>query len=510
LDARRFSGEAVAYGLGNGLEAFAALAVMPFLGRYLAPAELGVADVITATAGLIIIFVALMGDHALARYYYDEEGADRRRLAFTHLCLLLGTGSTAIVLSALFIAHFSGPHFVIVDKLIASLGMLVHRADAIADRIIQFSLPEKIAWIFALLHAPLRVVLEHLGSLLRLRHEPGRHLVLMSVMIAVTAVLTISMLVSGAGVRSIFFARFAGVTIALFTVIWYVRRLYAFPPRMGMLRRALRFQAPLVPAVLAYWIMLQSPRYIIGVLSSSASEIGFYGVGVRFSYIVSLLSITAQMVWLPYAMGIKDREEAPAILGQGLLYFVAINVVIIAPFSYFSIEAVQLLLGPRYLPGAVTVPVMMMAAVMAGLLAVQFAQLSIAEKPRWFLYAYIFGSLTLIVLGFLLVPELGSLGASLASLAGYAVTATIVYLSAQHFFRVSVPPFRFAALIALWLAAGITAFMLTIHRPTLGPLWILRSVLTLGTWGCAALILGPEHLTRLVGFVQRAISGRNA
>ena len=166
MNLRRFSSEVVFYGASNGLDAMTQFLVLPFLGRYLLPAELGIADVIGASASLAIL---------------SSSGSTWTRhssATITKARTKPGTASPARTWA------ISSPTERYSSSWVERL-LITFRAD----------ISEPMAWTFALLAVPLKAVSDHLATLLRLQHEPKRHFSLMTTRTLVIAAVTLLLLV---------------------------------------------------------------------------------------------------------------------------------------------------------------------------------------------------------------------------------------------------------------------------------------------------------------------------
>lgn len=477
MSIRRMTGEAFAYTVGNVFEASAGVVVTAVIGRYLAPAELGIADVITATTGIVYFFVCINLDQALIRYYYDGTDDDRTRLATTHLVFTTANGVLMIALGVLLVHQFR--------ELLA----------------------EHAAWVCALVMVSVLALVDHVTTLLRLRHEPTHHVAVVAVRGTGWA-LFVSLLLVGwnAGVISLFAGRLIGASAALVVGFRWLRHAYARRGNLSLALRSARFALPTVPAGLASWAMLHAPRYFLA-LGASYEEVGYYGIGVRISYLISLVGVGISMAWSPFIMGIKDQPESRATLGRGLLYFTVFNVAVVIPFIVLAREVVHVLVGPTYLPASGLVGPMVVATMLSNIALFLFVQISIAERTYWQSLSYFAGVFVMGVFNVVLVPRWQSTGAVYATLAGQIVIVSVMFAVAQRFVRMPVPAGRMVA--ALGIVAAMLGLALWVARTgeISGGTLAVKFLLVVFGWGACVAVVGPKEMRSLVA-LGRSIFAR--
>ena len=489
MNIRRFGGEAFVYGMSNGLDAVSSFVILFFLGRYLTPAELGVSEIITATGSLMLMVAGLNMDHALTRYYYDEPPEGQHSLASTHAVYIAITGGFMAVVGSLTVYGF--------------------RSDFVEHQ----------AWVLGFLLIPIRGIGDHITALLRIRHEPGRHFVFMTVrMLAITGITLYALISLDEGITSIYLGRtIAGVLAAVVIACW-LKKAYSWKIDTAQLRRSLRFAVPMIAASLAYWGMLHSPKYVLKFLSPTMDDVGYYGVGVRLSYVLSFLGLAVSMAWNPFAMSIKDTKGAGKTLGRGTLYFMVINVVIIVPFTAFSQEIVRGLMGPGWTAAADTVGPAMMAAMMANMVLMFFVSLSIAEKTRWISWSNVLGGGVMAILSIAVIPIVSrhyDHGAAtvmaICTFAGETAAVGMMYVTAQRSFPIQVSLIRLIWVAAIPLTVYILSFGIKHLQTTpFDPFPLtLKAGLTVTGWGLCLLVLGPGEVKSATNLCRDILTRRN-
>jgi len=274
-----------------------------------------------------------------------------------------------------------------------------------------------------------------------------------------------------------------------------LRRLYALRGNLRFAIRALRFSLPTLPAAFASWGLVNAARYFL-VIGASAEETGYYGVGVRLTYIVSTIGIGVVMAWGPFFMGIKEEPNARDIQAKGLLYFVAANVVCIAPLLMFAREAVLLLMGSQYLPAVRLIGPMLAATLFSNLSLFLFVQISVSERTHWQSVSYAVGLVVMVIANVLLVPSMKGMGAAIAMLCGHLATAGTMWFAGQTVYTVPVSVARVGVLILALTGCLVLAPATTTWFGTTLQGIALRALLTLLMWSACLAAVGPRDVWR--------------
>ncbi len=475
MNKRKLTGEAITYGLGRAMEGAAAFIVLPFAGRILGPAQYGTADIITATTSLLFLLIGLNFTQALTRYFYD---VDSPTLAATHAAVIALNGTIVVL-----------------------LGLL-------ALYIFRDQLTHHLAWIAALLVIPAHVFSEHVATIFRLRHEPFKYLCVVAASMGAWVIATPLMLVVWqAGIKSLFIGKLVGFALGIAVAAFWLIRVYQPRINVDYIKMSLRFTLPMLPATLAAWGMLHGPRYMLGI-GAGVEEVGFYGIAVRFNYILTLTGMAGLMAWMPFAMGIKGDPNARRILGRGVLAFTVVNVAIAIVLAAFAYEEVLLLLGAEYRPAGKLIGPMLIASVLYNIGMMHFTQISISERTHWQSISYGIGFAAMVIANMILIPQFQSLGAVFGLVLGQGAGALIMIVIAQRVFPVDSDLIRVGGLLVVLAIVAAGGWWLEALTATRMSAIAWKSALTVcGLIGCLA-VLGRSELERAAGIVRDVVGRR--
>ncbi len=100
---KKLAGESLVYGLSGVLSRFISVFLTPIYTGIFAPSDYGVASLVTTIFALLNILLILSLDNSMARWYYDNESGDDRKITLnTFLWSCFGVGAFLSCLVVIF------------------------------------------------------------------------------------------------------------------------------------------------------------------------------------------------------------------------------------------------------------------------------------------------------------------------------------------------------------------------------------------------------------------------
>jgi O-antigen/teichoic acid export membrane protein len=320
------------YLLGNILNRFAGLLLLPVYTRFLSPEEFGVYALIVVVTDLIAGVLGLGIGNALARVYFGYENEqDRNRVI-----------STALIAFCVI-----GPVFVLLSWPVADeASFLLFGGDAHTSSV-RLAL---VALIFATLST---VQLDYY----RIRKNSGTFLWLSLVKSALLLVFNVAFVIwLGLGVSGIFLGTlvaFASLSLVLLVVIL---RQTGLSVSLSMLRELLGLGLPIVPAILLDASGKFIERYLLNLYLSTA-YVGFYALGARLAQLMGMF-VTHPFNQI-YVVRRFETIGDTAVYGQlskVFLYFMILITTAGLGLSLMAPEIITLIATPAYMPAAQVIP----------------------------------------------------------------------------------------------------------------------------------------------------------
>ena len=280
----------------------------------------------------------------------------------------------------------------------------------------------------------------------------------------------------GFGIEAIFISNLAASAITAL-VVWGITS----PMLIGkwdraILKKALVFGLPFIPAGIGYVINEMLDRFFLNGMSSESLNT-IYGAGFTAEYIVGvynacyklavfmlLLVQMFRMAWQPFFMRHSDDPAAPKLYAHTFTFFNGSAAIIFLCISLFLEQIVSIkipvlnafLIGREYWMGLSVVPFLLMAYWFQGWYVNFSAGIFISEKTKKLAQITLIGAGVTILINLILVPRMGMMGSAVATVTSYTVMAFYIYHYSQKAFQV---PYDILSGISVIVIASGTVFL---------------------------------------------------
>jgi O-antigen/teichoic acid export membrane protein len=427
---RKLSGESLVYGLGQAGGRAVQLLLVPILTRALAPSAYGVSELVMAYSQTAVIVLVFGMDGALARFFYHEPDRDARiTMTSTSLAFRIGMSVTVAAALALLAPLFSRN----------LVGSAVYQKYVLLGAV---TLPFTLLVLFA-------------NDVLRVTFQPWKFVTLNVAQTALTSGVSIYLvMVRHLGVAGVLYGRLAADGCCALLGLVLVR--HNLRPRFSaeVLKRMLRFGAPLVPSGFAYGVILSVDRFELQ-RSRSLEEVAVYAVAMKFFAVVTMGVSAFQLAYGPFAFARAHQPDAPRLFARvmGLYVMAASGIGLVV--TLFAPEVLTVLVPEQYRAAALPAAWLAFAAVAQGAYSVASVGVVLALRTALLAGSSIAAALVAVVAQFALTPVWGAPGAALATFLGYATSALLTYRIAQHVHPLPFHGMRLLAVMSLALSLGL-------------------------------------------------------
>lgn len=222
----------------------------------------------------------------------------------------------------------------------------------------------------------------------------------------------------------------------------------------AIFRKLLRFGLPLVPATILGWALNAMDKVALR-LWTDFSEMGIYAAGFRIVSALLLFQAAFTTFWVPtayrwYESGVsKEKFEKVGTFLSFFLCFIGGSVIVLR-------RAVILIFAPAYAPAMIVVPFLIFYPVLYSLSEVTVIGIVFTRKTELGIWISLAAAGTNLLGNWMLVPEYGALGASVATAISYMVFFWMrTLLSRSVWEKTSVTPH--IANLSLLTAISVTA-----------------------------------------------------
>lgn len=262
---------------------------------------------------------------------------------------------------------------------------------------------------------------------------------------------------------------------------------------IAKIRNMLAFSLPLIPAEIGMFIFSFSDRLFLSHMAS-LRDVGIYSLGLKFSFMLSVLIIQPFMqVWEQVVYELRGKENAAYECGRVFTNLYLVVTIAALIMSVFIPEVVQVISSPQFHPAWKIVPVLSLGYVFRAIYYYYRTGLFYESKTsKLGRITFVSAALSL-VLNLIFVPWFGALGASTAKLIAYIILALSTYISVRESFQIKLE-IRKIIYITVTCALGYCAF---------GFIFIQNYYLTIG---CKCLVIPFMYILLVKGNVIRKYS----
>ena len=288
---------------------------------------------------------------------------------------------------------------------------------------------------------------------------------------------------TGLGVLGLFYGRAASLIVLAIPFSIYSLRHVKLAWSWPDLRSALRFSLPLVPHLLAHWVLGMSDRFLIerhygnmgdmgntggtpepgvsaalgtgeGKVSLGLAAVGIYSAAYVFMDAVNMIAASMNRAWVPQFTRAHGRPEERPFVARSITYFV---------LAVASMSTALIVLGPtlvrgifesKYAFAADIAPILAFGGLLQGLYYVYVAVLFFHKDNRLVPIITVVSGTLNVVLNLLWLPKYGLIGAAWATVIGYCVLVVCVRWAALRF---EMPQFERGRLARIALVLGPVA-----------------------------------------------------
>jgi O-antigen/teichoic acid export membrane protein len=425
----RLAQHSAIYGLGGLVSRFVALLLLPLYTRYLTPADYGAVETLVALAAILATILRLGIASAFFRFYFDStDPAHRLRVVRTSFWFTMTMATIGLVVGLALAGQISEWLFDTDDR-----ATLVRMA-------------------FVLLWAQMNF--EQMTALFRVEERAVAFTAatLANLVITVTATI-VFVVVLDWGATGVIAGNFTGTLAVYAALLVYRHEQLGLTLDRPLLRRMNRFGLPLVPSMLALWMLNFGDRFFILKLAD-ASEVGVYSIGSRIASAMVLLLTAFRAAWPAFAFSIEDDERARRAYSYVLTYLLFVASWAALALGLLAPWIVEWLTTPAFYDASDVVALLAFGAVAFGGFIVVSIGLGRTKRTQFNWVVTGSAAVVSVTLNLLLIPRHGIVGAGIANLCAFTVMFLGITWWSQRVFWV---PYQWRRVVTVvGTAAGLT------------------------------------------------------
>ena len=402
----------IIYGLGSVAQSAAGLILLPILTGSLSKDDFGAYSlimVVTSMASAVFYFGMAS---ALPRSYFDYETPDDQRSVFTTAFIIMLAGA---FLQSCFAYYFAGniSHFLVGSS---------DRADAIVAALIGGALGFINTFFFSYLRLLRKSISSVVFSVISLVGSIGMTLYFLA--------LPADKLI--APFKAIIFTQ--GSIVFIFALI-YGKSVFSLQIKSIEIPKLLHFGVASIVASFGAMLMEWLDRFMIQHYMTLA-DVGTYSAAFRVAMLINVILILPfSQIWSPMMMEYRNKVNIKDLFTHVFSLFLILGGIVVIVSSLFAQEFLPLLIRSGVDSDLIAIfLISMIGLLIYGVTGFVGAGLFYERKVHLLSYAYYGSAFLKVIIGFILIPFIGLIGASVSAICAYATVPLVIYTMSKNYF----------------------------------------------------------------------------
>jgi O-antigen/teichoic acid export membrane protein len=215
------------------------------------------------------------------------------------------------------------------------------------------------------------------------------------------------------------------------SIVFFIYVLFSFIPKIiigldkNILKPALKYSVPLIPHSLSSWLMSMVDRIFVNNITGKW-ETGLYSVGYQFGNIVNVLTNAVNQAYVPWFFEKEKKGEFQQVVKIAelvtLLYcFIALGI------SLYAMDVLKIMVSDIFRTAWRFIPFISFAYVFNGLYFF-YINVLFLKQTKWVPFVTFCSAATGLLLNILLIPVVGSIGASISCLITFFVSSILALI----------------------------------------------------------------------------------
>lgn len=426
---RKLGKQTAIYGFGNILNKLLGFILIPLYNNFIPISSFGDLAVMETTILLLtaILHFGITSGHQRYFFIEREKGTYRTFLFNNYLGNLLLS-----MLSVVPLIIFSAPV-----------------AHTLFDSV---SYSQNLRIVFWIVVAEIMCIVPF--QILQFEEKPVQYLVFNAFKLTLSFLLTIFFVkILSMGIEGILTARLIGVasTALIFLFVVVIPRIKV-KLDLPVVWLSIKFGFPAIAGNIGFLIFQLNDRYMLNWLSTSA-ETGKYAFGYKIANFINLIFIsTIGLSYMPSIFSKEKEENNLRYYRKMLTYYCFIISLIILGFLFVYKDLLSVVARNKdYFDGLAVVPVLAFSFMVLGMNYFVGVGLYLKNRMIYFLVPSLVAVVSNILLNWILIPEIGMMGAAWSSLISQILYTGILTVTASRFMKVS---FEWMKVFMIYLLAA--------------------------------------------------------
>jgi O-antigen/teichoic acid export membrane protein len=396
------------YSIGRVLPQAISFILLPVYTFYISKGDYGIVNSMQVFSAVLMLFLTFALDRGVLRLYYDyDEEIDKKNFLGT-ISISIFILSSIVMVVTFYLQDFS-------YLLFSSISFYPYFLLTIATTFLQtFSLLPLI--FLQIKKRPVSYTFLALGNFL------------MGLILTLYFIIILNQGAYGM-LKALFFS---SLTLVPFYIYISIKN-FSFAFDIKYLKKTLAFTIPMIPTLIASWLLNLSDRIFIEKFFN-VEEVGLYSLGAKIAGLIIIIFGAFQVAYSPYfyelAKDIKNKPQLVFINNIILKVFCFISFLL----CFFSRELIQLFFNPIYYDAINVINILGLSSVISVFLGVLNLSYYQAKATLALMYILLVGGAVNLVFNYFLIPNYSYIGASIATVISFLIMFIIqLYYSKKYY-----------------------------------------------------------------------------
>lgn len=238
-------------------------------------------------------------------------------------------------------------------------------------------------------------------------------------------------------IEAVLYGQLAGELLNFIIIIPMLIKNMEFKFYGKIIPDSIKFGLPLIFSALAMNLLNGSDRYVLKYLSG-ASQLGLYELAYKFSGIINMFLIMPfSLTLLPVAYKYYRTEGDKRFYSKLMTYLAFILIWAALFLSLTGKELIEIFSSSaEYYPAYTVVPLINLSYVFFGLSMVSSLGMYLTGNTKSVAYINLLAAALNIVLNFILIPQMGMMGAAINTLIAFIVLVALTYIISNKYYKI--------------------------------------------------------------------------
>ena len=437
FDYKRFSTDMLVYGVGNIIQKFIGLLLLPFFTRFLHTEDYGIMALLTLMSSLVGGFFSLGTGSSMSILYFSESDLSKRpSVVWTNIFLLLA--NSFLLLSIIYLCAPFISQLVYQTSIYSNYIRLSFLALAIAN------------------------VTNPFYSYLQMERKAKKYVLFSLINIIISVVLSAFFVIwMKLGLIGLILPTVISQGLMLFIIPIFSTLKFPIKIDFKLVRPLISIGFPSILGVFAFFFIDTADRQLLQRMVG-LNELGIYSVGYGFGTMMMIFVGAFSSAWPPFFLEyVNKRLEAKNVFGQILKYYIILFGFLTLLFFVVAKPFTSLVVGPAFQDAYLVVGLVAAAYMLKGCYLILLPGIYFAKKLH--IQSAIEWSAGFINIGLnlLWIPMFGIVGSAAATLVSYLVLPILTWIFGRRYLAVdyewkkiimSVLVISFACSILFWVS----------------------------------------------------------